>query len=115
VPVALFTVCHLRADGPGLLRTLDDFQGRIRRRMPLTGGPTDKAGNSYERRWTVFTLLDLLDGRAQSIRIEVPGDDGIGAEFRVMAGGVPVWHQAKRQRDGGPWTVANIPPPRKLR
>jgi hypothetical protein len=63
--------------------------------MPLTGGPTDKAGNSYERRWTVFTLLDLLDGRAQSIRIEVPGDEGIAAEFRVMAEGVPAWHQAK--------------------
>jgi len=76
--------------------------------MPLTGGSADKAGNTYERRWTVFTLLDLLEGLAQTIRIEVPGDDGVGAEFRLMVGGVPTWHQAKRQRDGGPWTIANM-------
>lgn len=76
--------------------------------MPLTGGPTDKAGNSYERRWTVFSLLDLLEGAAQSVRIEVPGAEGVAAEFRVMAGGIPSWHQAKRQHDGGPWTIANM-------
>ncbi len=76
--------------------------------MPLPGGPADKAGNSFERRWTVFTLLDLLEGRAQSVRIEVPGDIGTGAEFRVMADGIAVWHQAKRQRDAGPWTIANM-------
>jgi hypothetical protein len=28
--------------------------------MPLAGGPSDKAGNSLERRWTVLTLADLL-------------------------------------------------------
>ena len=42
--------------------------------MPLPGGPSDKAGNSYERRWTVCAL-DLLGGRAQTLRIEVPGDE----------------------------------------
>jgi hypothetical protein len=73
--------------------------------MPLPGGPSDKAGNSYERRWTVFALLNLLGGEAQTLRIEVPGDDGVGSEFRLMVDGVAVWHQAKRQRAGGPWTV----------
>ena len=68
--------------------------------MPLPGGPSDKAGNSYERRWTVFSIVDLLDSRATAIRIEVPGDDGVGSEF-----GVPEWHQAKRQRAAGPWTI----------
>src|SRR5690242_18022200 len=73
--------------------------------MPLPGGPSDKAGNSYERRWTVFAVLDLLAGRAQALRIEVPGDDGVGSEFRLTAGGVAEWHQAKRQRAAGAWTV----------
>lgn len=73
--------------------------------MPLPGGASDKAGNSYERRWTVFAMLDLLDGRAQALRIEVPGDEGAGSEFRLSVAGTPEWHQAKRQRAAGPWTV----------
>lgn len=76
--------------------------------MPLVGGPSDKAGNSYERRWTVFALIDVIDGRAQSLRIEVPGDDGAGSEFRLMVGTFPEWHQAKRQRAAGPWTVSAL-------
>lgn len=76
--------------------------------MPLVGGPSDKAGNSYERRWTVFALIDLLEGRAQTLRTEVPGDDGVGSEFRLIVDGVPEWHQAKRQRSGGPWTVSAL-------
>ncbi|HET8617404.1 MAG TPA: hypothetical protein VFM27_00495 [Acidimicrobiales bacterium] len=73
--------------------------------MPLPGGPSDKAGNSYERRWTTFALIHLLSGQAQTLRIEVPGDDGVGFESRLMVDGVAEWHQAKRQRGGGPWTV----------
>lgn len=73
--------------------------------MPLPGGPADKAGNSYERRWTVFALINLLGGRATTLRIEVPGDDGVGSEFRLMVEGIAEWHQAKRQRAAGPWTV----------
>ena len=73
--------------------------------MPLAGGPADKAGNSYERRWTVFSLLDVLSGDAEALRIEVPGEEGIGSEFRLMVGGVAAWHQAKRQRAAGPWTL----------
>lgn len=74
----------------------------------MPGGPSDKAGNSYERRWTVFALLDLLSGRATSLRIEVPGQAGLGAEFRLMVKGEPEWHQAKRQRSRGSWTIANM-------
>jgi hypothetical protein len=73
--------------------------------MPLPGGPSDKAGNSYERRWTVFVLIHLIAGQAQTLRIEVPGDDGVGSEFRLVVDGVAEWHQAKRQRAAGPWTV----------
>ncbi len=73
--------------------------------MPLPGGAADKAGNSYERRSTVFALTDLLAGRAQTLRIEVPGDDGTGSEFRLIVDGAAQWHQVKRQRAAGPWTV----------
>jgi hypothetical protein len=73
--------------------------------MPLSGGPSDKAGNSYERRWTVWVLIELLAGRAESLRIEVPGAEGAGAEFRPVVDGQAQWHQVKRQRAAGPWTV----------
>ncbi len=76
--------------------------------MPLVGGPSDKAGNSYERRWTVFALIDVLDGRAESLRIEIPGYDGAGSEFRLMVGAMPEWHQAKRQRAAGPWSLSAL-------
>lgn len=73
--------------------------------VPLPGGPSDKAGNSYERRWTVFAAIDLLDGTAELLRIEVPGDEGVGSEFRLTTDRGPEWHQAKRQRSSGPWTI----------
>lgn len=77
--------------------------------VPLPGGAADKAGNSYERRWTVLQMLRLLDGSASEIRVEVPGEGGVGAEFRIRrSDGLSEWHQAKRQRTGGPWTVANL-------
>jgi hypothetical protein len=73
--------------------------------MPLPGGPSDKAGNSYERRWTIFALINMMSGQAQALRIEVPGEEGVGSEFRAIVNGVGEWHQVKRQRAGGPWTV----------
>lgn len=76
--------------------------------LPLPGGAADKAGNRFERRWTVLALLDMLDGKADSLRIEVPGKDGSGTEFRVTSDGFPVWHQVKRQRAQGPWTIASL-------
>jgi hypothetical protein len=33
------------------------------------------------------TLADLLLGHGQSLRIEVPGEQGEGAEFRLLVGG----------------------------
>jgi hypothetical protein len=76
--------------------------------LPLRGGASDKAGNRYERRWIVLALLDVLAGDAEYIRIEYPGDAGHGAEFLLMRDGVREWHQAKRQRAQGPWTIASL-------
>jgi hypothetical protein len=76
--------------------------------VPLSGGPSDKAGNSYERRWAVLALTDVLRGRFESIRFEVPGPAGDGFEFRVRSAGQSEWHQVKRQRSGGDWSIAAL-------
>ena len=55
--------------------------------MPMAGGPADKVGNRYERRWTVSAMPDVIAGVAESLRIEVPGTQGAGAEFRLIVGG----------------------------
>lgn len=79
--------------------------------MPLSGGPSDKIGNRYERRWTVHALIELLQGTATSIRIEVPGSDGAATEFRRTDDGGHTWHQVKRQNTAGSWTIATLTGP----
>ena len=67
--------------------------------MPLSGGPANKFGNRYEYWWTVSQFIRILDGEAESIRIEEPTADK--AEFVLIAGGHQEFHQAKRShRDG---------------
>ena len=39
------------------------------RPLPLMGGAADKAGNRFERRWTLLALLDLLTGKAAEMCI----------------------------------------------
>ena len=73
--------------------------------MPLSGGPADKYGNLYEGRWTVACLLDLMDEKADSIRLEVPGAEGKGFEFRVKKGPVLEYHQVK---SAGRWSVNRL-------
>jgi hypothetical protein len=78
--------------------------------MTVTGGSAAKAGIRYERQWVVLALLDVLDGKAQSVQPEIKGDDGI--DFLVAEGGVQVWHQAKRRPSVGQWTIAALDSPR---
>ncbi len=40
--------------------------------MTLPGGPADRFGNSYEGRWTVRCMIDVLEERADAIRLEPP-------------------------------------------
>ena len=49
--------------------------------MVLPGGPADKFGNLYEGLWTVARLLDVMDEKYYSIRLEEPGPLGEGFEF----------------------------------
>jgi hypothetical protein len=76
--------------------------------MPLPGGPSDKAGNRYERLWAALVLTEVLHGQCERVRFEVPGPAGGGFEFRATRGKVVEWHQVKRQRAGGEWTVAAL-------
>ncbi|MDB9527924.1 hypothetical protein PN498_18165 [Oscillatoria sp. CS-180] len=75
--------------------------------MPLSGGEADKLGNRYEGRWTVFSMIDVMEEKADSIRLEQPGEDAF--EFFVFRDGRAECHQVKRQRSGrGSWTLSAL-------
>ena len=76
--------------------------------MPLPGGPAEKFGNRYEGRWTVACLLDVLDERADSIRLEPPGPEEQGFEFWLTKQDVHEYHQVKRQHSTGRWTLPTL-------
>ncbi len=73
--------------------------------MPLPGGAAEKFGNRYEGRWTVSCLLDVMDEKTDSIRLEPPDLEGQGFEFRTTKQGIQEYHQVKRQRSVGNWTL----------
>ncbi len=74
--------------------------------MSLPGGPSDKLGNRYELWWTVSQLVRIMDGQAESIRIEDPTVDK--AEFVVTARGHQELHQAKRSHPTGKWSLSSL-------
>ncbi len=61
----------------------------------LPGGPADKGGTNYEILWGLRGMLDVVQDRADSIRIEPPGVDG--AEFFLLRKGRKEHWQTKRQ------------------
>ena len=76
--------------------------------MPLPGGAAEKFGNRYEGRWTVACLLDVMDEKADSIRLEPPEPEGQGFEFWTTKQGVREYHQVKRQHSIGHWTLRTL-------
>ena len=74
--------------------------------MPLPGGPSDKLGNRYELWWTVSQLVRIMDGQAESIRIEDPTVDK--AEFVITVGNQEELHQAKRSHPNGKWSLSSL-------
>ena len=77
--------------------------------MPLTGGPSDKAGNRYEYLWTVKGMMRVMRGEADSIHLEPAGDEGKGIEFTVYSSSRPEHHQVKRQLTGkGVWSLSEL-------
>jgi hypothetical protein len=77
--------------------------------MPLPGGATDKFGNRYEGRWTVYCMIKVLNEKADSIRLEPPGIEGAGVEFWISKAGKREYHQVKRQQSAsGRWTLTDL-------
>jgi hypothetical protein len=74
--------------------------------MALSGGSAAKLGNRYELWWTVWQLVQMLDGKGDSIRIEDPGVTK--AEFVISHGGRRELHQAKRSHSDGKWSLASL-------
>ena len=72
----------------------------------LPGGPAAKLGNRYEAWCAVAELVRLLDGKSDTLRIEVPGVDK--AEFVVAAGTQREAHQVKRSHPEGKWRFAAL-------
>ena len=74
--------------------------------MPLPGGPSEKFGNRYEVWWTVSQLLRIIDGQAESIRIEEPTADK--TEFVITANSRQELHQVKRSYTTGKWSLTTL-------
>jgi hypothetical protein len=74
----------------------------------LTGGIADKIGNEYEVRWTLIEALRVLRGLADEIRLEPFNEDAGGLEFRITSDEIDEWHQCKRQRSSGTWTIHGL-------
>lgn len=74
----------------------------------LGGGIADKVGNEYELRWTLIEAIRVLRGLADEIRLEPFNEDAEGFEFRITTVGAAEWHQCKRQRTAGSWTIRSL-------
>lgn len=72
----------------------------------LPGGASDKAGNAYEELWTSLRVKDLLSGEASRIRLEPPGDDGLGIEFEIDILG-QTWGEQTKDSDTT-WTIKRL-------
>lgn len=75
--------------------------------MTFPGGIADKAGNRYEAKWAVLSLLYVILGRAAAIRVESPEKAAQGFEFELHRNGLVEWHQTKRQGKGN-WTLLRL-------
>jgi hypothetical protein len=74
----------------------------------LGGGIADKVGNEYELRWTLVEATRVLRGLADEIRLEPFNEDAEGFEFRITTADTDEWHQCKRQRTAGSWTIKSL-------
>lgn len=74
----------------------------------LEAGIADKLGNEYEVRWTLVEVLRVLLGLADEIRLEPYNENAEGLEFRITTKGIDEWHQCKRRRSSGSWTLKNL-------
>lgn len=76
--------------------------------VALHGGGAAKVSDEYEDLWTLYSMLDLLAGRARAIKLEPPGSAGHGFEFFLRRGRREEWHQVKFQHKKGKWTLSAL-------
>lgn len=74
--------------------------------MPLPGGPAGKYGPRYEKWWTISQLIRIIEGQADSLRIEHPAYPK--AEFVLSAGNCREFHQTKRSNPNGKWSLSEL-------
>ena len=74
----------------------------------FAGGIADKLGNRYEAKWLVRQLLDVIGGKAGSLRFEGISASFKGFEFAVRKGDTTEWHQTKISNPNGNWTLAAL-------
>ena len=76
--------------------------------MPLPSAASKKFGDRFEVRWTDSCLLDVMDERADSIRLEPPGPDGQGVESWSTKPGIREYLHVERQHSNGHWTLHTL-------
>lgn len=74
----------------------------------IKGGVAAKLGDGYEAEWTLLEALRVLRGEAMSLRIEPFDEQADGFEFRLTTADCVSWHQCKRRRAGGSWTLTAL-------
>jgi hypothetical protein len=72
----------------------------------LAGGGADKLGNRYEHWWVARRIADLLDGMATRLRLEPPGDDGVGVELEIEIDG-DTWGEQTKDHTAT-WTINRL-------
>jgi ATPase family associated with various cellular activities (AAA) len=71
----------------------------------FSGGIADKLGNSYEAKWLVRQLLDVIGDKSESIRFEGITPEFRGFEFCLKTKDGIEWHQTKINNTNGNWTL----------
>jgi hypothetical protein len=61
--------------------------------MSIVGGIPDKLGNQYEAKWLVRQLMDVIAGKAESLRFEGIKPEFAGFELALKRGVLTEWHQ----------------------
>jgi hypothetical protein len=76
--------------------------------MPVSGGPSGKAGLMYETNWTIYCLIEMLEGRYDSIYLEPLPPLGDKVEFILKFKDKVEFHQVKRQKYNLRWTANDL-------
>ncbi len=77
--------------------------------MPLTGGASNKSGNNFESRWTIYCIVQVLSEESNYIWLEPPNTEGNGCEFVVGRDNIKEYHQVKRQHSyDNAWSISEL-------